>query len=154
MDDLDLKILKKLQENDKLSYNKISKMLGTPTSTIHFRVKKMVEEKIIVKFSAIVDMCKLGFETVAWVGVTIDPLKIDEITERLALYETIKLISSTAGDHNLVLQILAKNEKKLWNFIRHNLQTIEGVQDIHVSSSLKVYKWETCYFFKDLPQEE
>ncbi|GAI79257.1 unnamed protein product, partial [marine sediment metagenome] len=68
MDDLDLKILKKLQENDKLSYNKISKILGIPTSTIHFRVKKMVEEKIIVKFSAIVDMCKLGFETVAWGG--------------------------------------------------------------------------------------
>ena len=148
MDDLDLQIIEKLQENDKLSYKKIGKALKKPASTIHFRVKKLIDEKIIVKFSAIVDMEKLGYNTVGWLGLTIDPLMRDEIIKKLASYKLIKMISSTTGDYNLMLQILAENEKNLWNFIRENIQIIEGVHDVHVSSSLKVYKWETNYFLR------
>jgi DNA-binding Lrp family transcriptional regulator len=148
MDDLDHQILEKLQENDKLSYKKIGKTLKKPASTIHFRVKKMIDDKIIVKFSAIVDMEKLGYNTVGWLGLTIDPLMRDEIIKKLSSYKLIKIISSTTGDYNLILQILAENEKKLWNFIRDNIQTVEGVHEIHVSSSLKVHKWETAYFLK------
>lgn len=148
MDDLDLQIIKKLQENAKLSYNKIAKMLKTPTSTIHFRVQKMIEEKLIVKFTSIVDVRKLGYETVGWVGLTIDPLKTDEIANKIASFEEVRMLSITGGAHNLVIQILSKNEKELWNFIRENIQTIEGVQNLDVSSSLKIFKWDTCYYFK------
>ncbi|MFX1476730.1 MAG: Lrp/AsnC family transcriptional regulator [Promethearchaeota archaeon] len=148
MDDLDLRIIKKLQENAKLSYKKIAKMLKAPASTIHFRVQKMIEEKLIVKFTSIVDVGKLGYETVGWVGLTIDPLKTDEIASRIASFEEVRMLSTTGGAHNLVIQILSKNEKELWNFIRENIQTIEGVQNLDVSSSLKIFKWDTCYFFK------
>jgi DNA-binding Lrp family transcriptional regulator len=108
----------------------------------------MIDEKIIVKFSAIVDMEKLGYNTVGWLGLTIDPLKRDEIIKKLASYKLIKMISSTTGDYNLIVQILAENEKKLWSFIRDDIQTVEGVHDVQVSSSLKVHKWETAYFLR------
>ena len=147
MDDLDLKIIKKLQENAKFSYKDIARMLETPTSTIHFRIKKMIEEKIIVKFSSVIDAGKLGYETVGWIGLTIDPLKTDEIANKVASFEEVRMVSITGGAHNLVAQILTTNEKSLWNFIRENIQTIDGVQDLDVSSSLKIFKWDTCYFF-------
>ena len=150
MDDLDFQIIKKLQENAKLSYNQIAKMLKTPTSTIHFRVQKMIEEKLIVKFTSIVDVGKLGYETVGWVGLTIDPLKTDEIANKIASFDEVRMLSITGGAHNLVIQILSKNEKELWNFIREKIQTIDGVQNLDVSSSLKIFKWDICYFF-DLP---
>ncbi|MFX1260186.1 MAG: Lrp/AsnC family transcriptional regulator [Promethearchaeota archaeon] len=147
MDDLDLQIIKKLQENAKLSYQQIAKMLKTPTSTIHFRVQKMIEEKIIVKFTSIIDIGKLGYETVGWVGLSIDPLKTEEMAKKIASFSEVRMVTTTGGTHNIVIQILAKDEKELWNFIRENIQTIEGIKEIDVSSSLKVYKWETCYFF-------
>jgi hypothetical protein len=40
-----------------------------------------------------------------------------------------------------------RNEKELWNFIRDKIQTIDGVQNLNVNSSLKIFKWNTCYFF-------
>ncbi|MFX1428332.1 MAG: Lrp/AsnC family transcriptional regulator [Promethearchaeota archaeon] len=147
MDDLDFKIITKLQENAKLSYKQIAKILKSPTSTIHFRVQKMIEEKIIVKFTSIIDVGKLGYETVGWVGLTIDPLKTEEIANKIASFEEVRMVSITAGAHNLVVQILSKNEKELWNFIRENIQTINGVQNLDVSSSLKIFKWDTYYFF-------
>ncbi|MFX0004482.1 MAG: Lrp/AsnC family transcriptional regulator [Candidatus Hermodarchaeota archaeon] len=147
MDDLDFKIITKLQENAKLSYKEIAKILKSPTSTIHFRVQKMIEEKIIVKFTSIIDVGKLGYETVGWVGLTIDPLKTEEIANKIASFEEVRMVSITGGAHNLVVQILSKNEKELWNFIRENIQTINGVQNLDVSSSLKIFKWDTYYFF-------
>ena len=152
MDNLDLQIIKKLQENAKLSYQKIAQMLKTPTSTIHFRIKKMMEEKIIERFRCIVDVGKLGYETVGWVGITMDPLKTDEIANKIASFEEVRIVSITGGAHNLVVQILVKNEKELWNFIRENIQIIDGVQNIDVSSSLKVFKWEPYYFF-NIPEK-
>ncbi|MFX1558791.1 MAG: Lrp/AsnC family transcriptional regulator [Promethearchaeota archaeon] len=147
MDELDEQILSKLKIDAKLSYKKIAKMLNTPPSTVHFRIKKMIEEKIIKQFSPIVDVGKLGYETVGWVGLTIDPLKTDEIAKKIASFEETRMVTITGGTHNLVIQILAKNEKELWNFIRENIQTIGGVQNLDVSSSLKIFKWDTCYFF-------
>ena len=147
MDDLDLQIIEKLQENAKLSYKKIAKMLDTPPSTIHFRIKRMIEEKVIIGFSSIIDVGKLGYETVGWVGLTIDPLMTDEIAKKIASFEQVRMVSITGGSHNLVIQVLAKNEKELWNFLLENIQTLDGVQNIDVSSSLKIYKWDICYFF-------
>ena len=142
MDDLDLQIIKKLQENAKLSYKQIAKMLKSPISTIHFRVQKLIDEKVIVKFTSIVDVGKFGYETVAWVGLTIDPIKTEEIANKIASFEEVRMVSITGGSHNLVFQILCKNEKELWNFLRDNIQTIDGVQNLDVNSSLKVYKWD------------
>ena len=147
MDELDEKILEKLKQDAKLSYKKIAKILNIPPSTIHFRIKRMIEEKIIIRFSPIVDVGKLGYETVGWVGLTLDPLKTDEIAQKIASFKEIRMVSVTGGSHNLVVQILIENEKELWNFIRDNIQTIDGVQNLDVSSSLKIFKWDTCYFF-------
>jgi Lrp/AsnC family transcriptional regulator for asnA, asnC and gidA len=148
MDDLDLQIIKYLEEDGRISYNKLAKKLNTPSSTIHFRIKKLIEEKIIVRFSSIINIGKLGYETVGWVGITIDSLKTDEVSGILASFEEVRIVVATGGAHNIVVQILAKNERELWNFIRENIQTIEGVKDIDVTSALKVFKWKPNYFFK------
>jgi len=153
MDELDEQILNKLKQDAKLSYKKMAKMLNIPPSTIHFRIKRMIEDKTIMRFSSIVDVGKLGYETVGWVGLTIDPLKTDEIAQKIASFKETKIVSVTGGAHNLVVQILIENEKELWNFIRDNIQAINGVQNLDVSSSLKIFKWDTCYFF-DIPEKK
>ena len=147
MDDLDLQIIQKLQENAKISLKEIAKMLETPTSTIHFRVQKMIEGEIISKFSCVVDIEKLGYKTVGWVNLIIDPLKADDIANKISSFEQVRMVSITGGIYNLIIQIISKNEKELWNFIQENVQTIDGVQKLDVNSSLKIYKWDTCYYF-------
>lgn len=147
MDELDLQIIQKLQDNAKLSLKKIAKMLKTPASTIHFRVQKMIEGEIISKFSCVVDIEKLGYNTVGWVNLIIDPLKADDIANKISSFEQVRMVSITGGIYNLIIQIISKNEKELWNFIQENVQTIDGVQKLDVSSSLKIYKWDTCYYF-------
>ena len=141
MDEIDKKILQILQENDKIQYHKIGKMLNIGASTVHYRVKKLVEKGIIKSFSAIVDPKAFGYTTTAWVGLSVNPVKMDEIARKIANFDEVQVVTTSTGDHDILLQIISKDEKELWRFINENIKTIEGVEkDFHVSTFLDEYK--------------
>ena len=140
-DDIDKKILDLIQIDDKTSYKEIHKKLGKAASSIHSRVRKMKEDGIIKSFSAIVDPGKVGYETTAIIGLSIDPLKIGEIAEKISTYPETMLVAVTTGDHDIAVTIISENEKTLWNFINEKIKPVIGVNGrMDVSSLLRVNK--------------
>jgi Lrp/AsnC family transcriptional regulator for asnA, asnC and gidA len=141
IDEVDKKILNVLQKNDKISYRELSEKLELAASTIHNRVTKMVEEEIIKQFGAIVDPEKIGYNTIAIVGLSVDPVKMNEIAEIISSYDETQLVAISSGDHDIIAQIIAKDEKSLWNFINIKIKTINGIKPhIHVSNFLDIFK--------------
>ena len=141
MDKIDKKILQLLQDDAKTQHYKIAEQLKIGTSTVHFRIKKMIKKGIIKSFSAIIDPEKLGYNTKAWIGISADPRRLNDIATKLALYDEIQIVTTAAGDHEILLQIMTKNEKELWHFINDKIKTIEGIErEIHVSTFLDIYK--------------
>ncbi len=141
IDDVDKKILNVLQRNDKISYRELSEKLKLAASTIHNRVTKMIEEEIIKQFGATVDPTKIGYNTIAIIGLSVDPLKMNEIAEIIASYDETQLVAISSGDHDIIAQIIAKDEKSLWNFINIKIKTINGIKPhIHVSNFLDIFK--------------
>ncbi len=141
IDKIDKKILNILQINDKISYRELSEKLKLAASTIHNRVKKMIEEEIIKQFGAIIDPVKIGYNTIAIVGLSVDPIKMNDIAEKIASYNETQLVAISSGDHDIIAQIIAKDEKSLWNFINIKIKTINGIKpQIHVSNFLDIYK--------------
>ncbi len=110
-------------------------------STIHNRVSRLIENEIIKQFGAIIDPEKIGYNTMAIIGLTVDPIKMNEIAKIIASYEETQLVAISTGDHDIIAQIIAKDEKSLWNFINIKIKTINGIKpQIHVSNFLDVYK--------------
>lgn len=141
MDYIDKTILNILQENDKLSYHKIAKMLRMSASTVHSRVKKMKQNGIIKRFSAVIEPQKVGFNSMAIIGLTVDANKMREAAKVLSLFNEVQIVSTSTGDHDLIALIIAKDEKSLWRFINQKVKTIEGIASrIDVSSFIDVYK--------------
>ena len=141
IDEIDKNILNILQVNDKISYRELAEKLKLAASTIHNRVKKMIEEEIIKQFGAIIDPVKIGYNTIAIVGLSVDPIKMNEIAEKIASYDETQLVVISSGDHDIIAQIIAKDEKSLWNFINIKIKTLNGIKPkIHVSNFLDIYK--------------
>ena len=141
IDEIDKKILNILQINDKVSYRELSDKLKLAASTIHNRVTKMIEEEIIKQFGAILDPAKIGYNTIAIIGLTVDPIKMNEIASKIASFDEIQLVAISSGEHDIIAQIVAKDEKSLWNFINIKIKTINGINSqIHVSNFLDIYK--------------
>lgn len=141
MDEIDKKILQILQENDKVRYHEIGKKLNIGASTVHYRIKKLSENGVIKSFSAIIDPKVVGYDTTAWLGLSVDPTKMDEIAQKLAKYDEVQIVTTATGDHDLLVQIIARDEKELWRFINENIKPMEGVEkDFDVSTFLDEYK--------------
>jgi len=141
MDEIDKKILNILQEDSTISYQKIASKLTVGSSTIHYRIQKLIKQGIITHFSAIVNPEKIGYKNIAVIGLNVDPLKMYEIAEQLAGYKEVLSVASTTGNHDIILQVICKDGKHLWKFINDHIKTINGVdKKIHVSSFLEIYK--------------
>lgn len=149
MDEIDKKILNLLQKDDKISYQAMSEELKMAASTIHNRVKRMKERGIIKQFSAIIDSQKVGYQTTAWLGLSVDPRRMKEIAEKIASYENVQVVAISSGDHDLVAQVISKDDKELWKFINSKIKTIEGVStQMDVSGFIDVYKHSNNIQFK------
>lgn len=149
IDEKDKLILNILQENYKISYKEISNKVGLAASTIHNRVQSMLNEGIIQEFDTFVDPFKVGYNTIAIVGLSVDPLKINQVSKKLAEFDEIQLIASSAGEYNIILQIIAQDEKELWRFINEKLKSIEGIrQEMNVSSFIDIFKMTHKIKFK------
>lgn len=142
MDDIDKYILEALQSGDKTSLRSIAADLNIAPSTVHARVAKMKEEGIIKTIAAIVDPLKVGYHNIANLGLNVDPFHLEDVIETLAKYENVLLVTTASGDHNIILQVVAYDEKTLWHFITYKIRTLEGVHpQIHVSTFLTIHKW-------------
>jgi DNA-binding Lrp family transcriptional regulator len=58
-------ILQILQENSNTSLKEIAEKTGLSSSTIHYRINRLIKEKIIVNFAAQVDPIKVGKDILA-----------------------------------------------------------------------------------------
>ncbi len=65
LDKNDQIILKMLQEDSNVSLKKIGEKTGLSSSTVHYRVNRLIEEGVITGFKACVDPLKVGKEILA-----------------------------------------------------------------------------------------
>jgi len=144
MDDLDKQILDILQENVKMPYHEIGKRLDVGSTTIFTRVQKLIKKGIIQRFTVELDSTLVGFPACKWVGISVEPGRIDEIAEKISEFDEVRLVATTDGDHDIVLEIIGADEREIGRFINQHIKSLEGVKSgigmIHSSSFTKVFK--------------
>lgn len=141
LDEKDKEILNILQDHFKISYKEISEKVNLAASTIHNRVQNMIHEGIIKEFDTFIDPFKVGYKTLAIVNLAVDPIELNEVVKNLVDFNEIQLVATSAGEYNLILKIIAENEKELWRFINEKILVLKGIKSqINVSSFIDIYK--------------
>lgn len=64
IDQLDWKILSILDWNGRIPLNTLAKMVRSNKDVVAYRIKKLEEQRIIVRYYPVVDMAKLGYHTI------------------------------------------------------------------------------------------
>ena len=85
---------------------------------------------MIKKFTIQVDPAKLGINTVAIVGVDVDPTKLLEAAQKLCNFKEIRYVATSTGDHMIMTEIWTKDGKELTRIISEKIGSIEGVRKI------------------------
>ncbi|MBS7608633.1 MAG: Lrp/AsnC family transcriptional regulator [Candidatus Bathyarchaeia archaeon] len=130
MDEVDQKILKLLQEDARLPFLEIAKKLKLSESTIRKRIQALKERGVIKRFTIEIDPAKIGLNTVAIVGIDVDPPKLLEVSQKLCEFKEIRCVATSTGDHMIMTEIWTKDGRELTRLISEKIGPIEGVKKI------------------------
>jgi len=139
LDEIDIGILEALRRDARTPFTDIAKDLGISDSTIHFRLKKMIEAGVIKRYTIDVDEKALGRNIHSLVFINVNPGFTEDVADRLVKYEDVSDIYEVHGSHDLVLTVSASSLDEL----RMLILKIRGTPNIVTSESdtiLKVWK--------------
>jgi len=130
VDGLDMKILNLLEEDGRISFTEVAKKLKLNESTIRKRVLRLQERQVIKKFSVDLNPSKIGLNTVAIVGVDVEPVKLIDAAQKICEIPETRYVATSTGDHMIMTEIWAKDGRELTKLISNHIGKIEGVKKI------------------------
>ncbi|MHA1292605.1 MAG: Lrp/AsnC family transcriptional regulator [Promethearchaeota archaeon] len=133
MDLTDLKILEELKEDSRKSYNDISKIVGKTEATVRRRVKKLIDDGIIEKFTIKYNI-NTKPKTRATVKIEPDFKDIKRILKELKEIEEITDIWRLSGDCGLFCRVEIDSIENFNPLIEERLAQIKGIKIV-----------ETCF---------
>ncbi len=114
MDDIDKKILKKLQQNARITISDLSSEIALSMPAISERLKKLEASGVIKQYTAILDPSLLNKHLMALMFLRFDnPSHGDHFTELVKDEPEIKECYYITGDFDYSLKILTENTRTL-----------------------------------------
>lgn len=133
LDDIDKKILDFLVENTRMPFTEIAKQMDVSAGTIHVRVKKMEDARIILGSSLNIDYSKLKYEFTAYIGILLTKSnKTQEVLKKLVEIPNVIEASVTSGKYNIFCKIRAKNTENAKKIIYQ----IDDIPDVMRTESM------------------
>lgn len=129
-DKKDEKILNELKKNARNSTKNISKKVKIPRVTVHDRIKKMEEKKIIKYYTAVPDYEKTGLKSEAFIFVSFlsnTELSQRQLAKRIAKISGIHEVHIVSGEYDLILKVRAENLKDIGRLIVDKIRNLKGV---------------------------
>lgn len=128
MKSTDLEILRQLRKNSRESITNISKQTGIPTSTVFCKIKD--HERLVKKYTALIDFSRLGFNNWMRLVFHIEREDKERLMELLQENENINSIHELVGEPNMMIETIHRNIKEYLEFLEY-LQSKFEIKDLH-----------------------
>lgn len=136
MDERDLSILECLKANSRRSEKKVAKATRIPMTTVHNRIKRMIEDGVITGFTVNIDYSKLSKPIVAYVmvkaGAKADQEKLLEyISKKPGVFESAMI----TGEFDLLFKTRVADMAELNRLVVQDIRKHPLVADTHTMIS-------------------
>ncbi|MGQ4874835.1 MAG: Lrp/AsnC family transcriptional regulator [Promethearchaeota archaeon] len=118
LDDIDRAILRILQKNSNTSYREIRDKLNISIGTIHNRVARLRESKIIEGYTIKLNNAKLGYKLTFLIRMQIDGKHTEEILNKIKERPEVCSVFHTTGEQSAALICRFKESEDVHKFIR------------------------------------
>jgi DNA-binding Lrp family transcriptional regulator len=143
-------ILEILRDNDRVSPEQMSVMLGLEADEVKRRIAGYEQDRVILKYHALIDWEKAGEELVtALIDVKVTPERdfgFDQIAERLYRFPEVQTVYLMSGGYDLSVVVEGKTMKEVALFVAEKLAPIEHVLSCATHFILKRYKQDGVIF--------
>jgi len=147
LDATDLRILRVLQDNAKISNIELAQKINLSASPTLARVKNLEKNKIISHYVGLVDPAALGLKMNVFIQVSLDRQEsavLDRFEHEVSRFGEVMEVYLMTGDEDYLLRIVVPDIQALEQFILNHLTKIPGIKKIRSSFALKQVKYKTA----------
>ena len=139
LDNIDEKIISMLQEDGRRSYSEIADAAERTEVTIRRRVKRLIDEGYIKKFTVILDPMKMGRKIRAIIRVKTVMKEATVISNKVQHFSEVDEAYFLDGACGIMLKVTVDDLANLREFLELKLGKVSGVGEI-----------ETCIVLEDI----
>lgn len=118
LDETDVKILKVLVTDARLSSRQVAKQCGMSIGTVLSRVRKLQEEGIIKGYTALLDQERLGYELTVVTEITVSKGRLLEMENEIARIPNVCCVYDLTGLSDAAIIAKFKSREDLSKFTK------------------------------------
>jgi Lrp/AsnC family transcriptional regulator, regulator for asnA, asnC and gidA len=138
-DEIDLQIINALRKDGRVAFSQIAEQLNVSPGMIRLRYNRLVDQGY-VKVVAITNPLRMGFKTMAMIGIRADGSKLLDVAERVSKLDEVIYMVIASGRFDIFAEVVCRDHEHLLSFITEKLSTIDGVRDSESFLHLKIIK--------------
>ena len=139
LDDIDRQIIDELQKDGRAAFSQIAERLNVSPGMIRQRYNRLVEQGIL-RVVAITNPLRMGFKTMAMIGIRADGSKLLEVAGKVANLDEVIYMIIASGRFDIFAEVVCRDHEHLLRFITEKLSTIDGVRESESFMHLKIVK--------------
>jgi Lrp/AsnC family transcriptional regulator, regulator for asnA, asnC and gidA len=133
IDAIDKQISDLLLEDGRMTCSKIAKRIGGVSErAVRYRINRLIKNNILAVHGN-VNGPGLGFKVFADVFIDVEPGMVKEIAGLLSGYESVSYVACTTGDTDISIQMFARDNDELYQFVTEIIGRIPGVRKTSTS---------------------
>ncbi len=140
IDKLDMDILAGLADDASISIPSLAAKINSNTSVIYARVRRLVKNGIIERYTVVINEQSLGYGVKAHVGLSIEGGRRSAIIEAVLLIDGVGGISEVTGRFDIIVTVYAKSLDDMHKLISDKLGKIQGVESSETFIEMKTVK--------------
>lgn len=145
LNEKDLELIRALRKDSRKPIAALAKELGVPRATLQDRVRKLVKEGAIKRFTIVPDFSKLGRQITAFVMVSFSPvpgLSQRELAREISEIEDVQEVHLISGQWDILVKVRVSKVEDVGKLVIDRIRSIRGVA-----------KTETCVSFECVREE-
>ena len=122
-----MSILSELSNDASISVPKLAKKINTNTSVVYSRIKRLLKQKLIQRFTIDVNDKELGYGVKSVTGINMDSKKRDNIIDSLFGIDGVREISEVTGRFDIMVTMYARNLNEMHKVVSGEIGKIDGI---------------------------
>jgi Lrp/AsnC family transcriptional regulator for asnA, asnC and gidA len=136
LDEIDYKILEILRRDARTPFTDVGRDLGISDATVHVRVKRMMDEGIIKKYTVVVDEEALGRKVHGFVLINVNPGSLEDVAKQLVQNERVSAVHEIHGPNDLIVKVEAGDLDEM----RDLVLKVREIPNLATSELITVFK--------------
>ena len=146
MDQVDLRILRILQNDSSISVSEVARRVGLSASPCWKRIERLRTEKIIIYQCAVLDHHRLGFDLIAYVSIQSgehSKIWLKKFSEKVNSMPEVMEFHRMAGDVDYMLKVIVRDIQAFDDFYKKLIE-IGELKEVTSRFSMETIKTTTA----------